>query len=148
MKRNILTESASIRLNNQSKQNLVNNENGIGSWNENKTTKSLLMNTKNNQNSTIKLRARSAKKSALQPCTWCIKKSILEYILPTLAAENLQFCSEKCITEFRKTVRKGACKLCGNAVKLTGTSDKEYCHNCMQYEITRVFNWNDYLAVS
>ena len=134
--KNILTESASIVTNNESNPKLSNNENG--SWNENKTTKTLIANTKNrtinNQNLTSKLQARSAKKSAsppkMSPCAWCSddKSKCFIRLKSTLSGENLKFCSEICITEFRKTVKRGACKLCGSMV----TRNKEYCSYCIE----------------
>lgn len=139
--KNILAESASVVSNKESNLKLTNNENGI--WNENRTTKTLIANTQNktinNQNLTSKLRARFTKKSAspskMSLCAWCSDdKSILKCVIslkPTLSGENLKFCSEMCITEYRKTVKGGACKLCGNIVKLTFSRNREYCSYCM-----------------
>lgn len=127
--RNPLTESASIPPNNDS-----NRRSSTGS--ENKTPKAPVQNEANNNNNP-KLRARAAKKSTSPPrmsaCGWCSdNKSILKYILPTLSGENLLFCSEMCIAEFRKAVKKGACKQCGNAVRSTNAPNKEYCSTfCM-----------------
>ncbi|XP_055308025.1 polycomb protein Scm-like isoform X2 [Sitodiplosis mosellana] len=137
--RNPLVESTSIVSNNESNRK-TNNEN------ENKTTKTSA-NTQNeainNNNPTIKLRARPAKKSAsptqMLPCAWCSdNKPILKYVLPTLSGDNLQFCSEMCIAEFRKAVKKGACKQCGSIVRLAVAPNKEYCSlYCMNKIISK-----------
>lgn len=125
--RNILTESASIVSNNESNQTITRNEGD--SW------KTRIANTKTNtiniKKFTSILRSRSAKKSASPPkmstCAWCsVDKPILNYISRT-SSEEKQFCSEMCITEFRKTVKRGACKMCGNIIKLTVIRNKEYC---------------------
>lgn len=127
--RNPLTESASIPPNID-----ANRRSSTGS--ENKPSKVPSQNEANNNNNP-KLRARAAKKSTSPPrmsaCGWCSdNKSILKYILPTLSGENLHFCSEMCIAEFRKAVKKGACKQCGNAVRSTITPNKEFCSTfCM-----------------
>lgn len=124
--RNPLVESASIVSNNES-----NRKSNNGS--ENKVVKTPT-NTQNeaNNNNNPKLRARSTKKSAspsqMSACGWCSdNKPILKFILPTLSGENLQFCSEMCIAEFRKAVKKGACKQCGSVVRSTIAPNKDYC---------------------
>lgn len=124
--RNPLTESTPS--NNES-----NRKNSVGS--DNKTPKLGTNETNNNNNP--KLRTRPGKKSTsptqMSECGWCSDiKPILKYILPTLSGENLQFCSENCIAEFRKAVKKGACKQCGNAVRSSIAPNKEYCSTfCM-----------------
>lgn len=135
--RNPLVESASIVSNNES-----NRKSNSGS--ENKGTK-IPANTQNetNNNNNPKLRARAAKKSAsptqMSACGWCSdNKPILKFILPTLSGENLQFCSEMCIAEFRKAVKKGACKQCGSVVRPTVAPNKEYCSlYCMNKAIPK-----------
>lgn len=62
-------------------------------------------------------------------------KSIL---LVYFAGENLHFCSEMYIAEFRKEVEKGACKQCGNVVRSFIAPNKEYCSLlCMNKAILR-----------
>lgn len=120
--RNPLAESASISHNNESNRK---NSNG----NENKTPKAATQNETNNNNNNPKLRARPAKKSPprMSACGWCSDtKPALNFILPTLSGENLQFCTEMCIAEFRKAVKKGACKQCGSVVRPVAPN-KEYC---------------------
>lgn len=110
-----------------------NDSNRKGSISENKTTKpSVNVQNETNNNNNPKLRARASKKSTSPPrasaCGWCSdSKPILKYILPTLSGENLQFCSEMCIGEFRKAVKKGACKQCGSVVRSSIAPNKEYC---------------------
>lgn len=96
-------------------------------------------NSINNNNNNSKLRARPTPKKSTSPtneeaaCHWCSdKKDVLKYVMPTLAGENLEFCSESCITEFRKAVKKGACNRCGNAVRPSVAPNREYCSTyCM-----------------
>lgn len=111
---------------------------------ESKTTKiSVNVQNETNNNNNPKLRARASKKATSPPrmsaCGWCSdSKSILKYILPTLSGENLHFCSEMCIAEFRKAVKKGACKQCGNVVRSSIAPNKEYCSLfCMNKAIPR-----------
>lgn len=129
--RNPLTESALIPPNNETNRRSHNAT-------ENKTPK-MPANTPNeaNNNNNPKLRTRLGKKSTsptrMSACGWCSdNKPILKYILPTLSGENLQFCSEMCIAEFRKAVKKGACKQCGNVVRPAFAPNKEFCSSyCM-----------------
>lgn len=99
-------------------------------------------NNNNNNNNNPKLRARTgqSKKStttsptpSMPACGWCMdRKPNLKYILPTLSGENLSFCTENCIAEFRKAVKRGACKQCGIAVRPAMAPNKEYCSTfCM-----------------
>lgn len=61
-------------------------------------------------------------------CGWCHDtRSPLNYILPTLSGESLEFCTEMCIVEFRKAVKKGACKQCGNAIRSMVAPNRDYC---------------------
>lgn len=130
--RNPLSESTLVPPNNNETNRRSHNAN------ENKTPK-MPANAQNesNNNNNPKLRTRLAKKSTsptqMSACGWCSdNKPILKYILPTLSGENLQFCSEMCIAEFRKAVKKGACKQCGNVVRAGLSPHKEYCSTfCM-----------------
>lgn len=130
--RNPLTESALIPANNET------NRRSLSNASENKTPK-MTTNPQNetNNNNNPKLRTRLGKKSTspirMSACGWCSdNKPILKYILPTLSGENLQFCSEMCIAEFRKAVKKGACKQCGNVVRSGLAPNKEFCSSyCM-----------------
>lgn len=129
--RNPLSESASSINESNRKNSTSSNE----SSNEDKSSEKLSpLDSSNNNNDTPKLREfrRSAKKSAsptqLVICAWCDKsKPVLKYILPTLSGENLEFCSEECLAQFRKAVKKGACKLCGNAIRPSVAPNREYC---------------------
>ncbi|KAF4521426.1 hypothetical protein B566_EDAN010583 [Ephemera danica] len=72
-------------------------------------------------------------------CTWCgEQKQPLKYVLPTQNGKK-EFCSETCLSEFRKAYVKGACWLCDNVirgmpVKLEiGDQSKDFCSTyCMQ----------------
>ncbi|XP_055857370.1 polycomb protein Scm [Episyrphus balteatus] len=69
-------------------------------------------------------RGRPAKKPAT--CTWCGEsKQPLQYVLPTQNGKK-EFCSEMCISEFRKAYSKGACVQCDNVIKETAPS-REFC---------------------
>ncbi|XP_044737788.1 polycomb protein Scm [Chrysoperla carnea] len=66
-------------------------------------------------------------------CTWCGEgKGRLKYVLPTQNGEK-EFCSETCLSEFRKAYNKGACHQCDNVIRgNTGCSNKNFCSNfCM-----------------
>lgn len=87
----------------------------------------------NNINNMPKVYARPSGKKSTSPkpvasCAWCHEeRPDLNYILPTLSGDSLEFCSEACIVEFRKAVKKGACKQCGNAVRPITAPNGEYC---------------------
>ncbi|KAG8234602.1 hypothetical protein J437_LFUL017105 [Ladona fulva] len=50
-------------------------------------------------------------------CTWCGEsKQPLKYVLPTQHGKK-EFCSETCLSEFRKAYIKGACILCDNVIR-------------------------------
>lgn len=50
-------------------------------------------------------------------CTWCGEnKQPLKYVLPTQHGKK-EFCSENCLSEFRKAYIKGACVLCDNVIR-------------------------------
>ncbi|GAB0097361.1 Polycomb protein Scm [Sergentomyia squamirostris] len=62
-------------------------------------------------------RGRPPKKPPMAPCTWCAETKIpLKYVLPTQNGKK-EFCSEVCITEFRKAYSKGACIQCDNVIR-------------------------------
>uniref|UniRef100_A0A2M4AGI5 Putative polycomb group protein scm/l3mbt tumor-supressor in n=1 Tax=Anopheles triannulatus TaxID=58253 RepID=A0A2M4AGI5_9DIPT len=51
------------------------------------------------------------------PCALCCEtKSPLNYVLPTQSG-NKEFCSELCITEYRKASSKGICIQCDNVIR-------------------------------
>ncbi|KAI4482592.1 PREDICTED: polycomb protein Scm [Polistes canadensis] len=55
-------------------------------------------------------------------CTWCGEtKQPLKYVLPTQHGKK-EFCSETCLSEFRKAYVRGACVQCDNVIR--GTSVK------------------------
>lgn len=59
-------------------------------------------------------------------CTWCGEgKAPLKYIYPTQNGKK-EFCSETCLSEFRKAYIKGACLQCDNVIR-SGSANKEYC---------------------
>lgn len=108
-------------------------------------------------------------------CTWCGEgKAPLKYIYPTQNGKK-EFCSETCLSEFRKAYIKGACLQCDNVIR-SGSANKEYCSIfCMnkhqkkteqqqkvpilppslpldlpscgpfQYETFQTFDWDEYL---
>ncbi|XP_054272651.1 polycomb protein Scm [Macrosteles quadrilineatus] len=52
-------------------------------------------------------------------CTWCAEsRQALKYILPTQHGKK-EFCSETCLSEFRKAYNKGACSQCDNVIRGT-----------------------------
>ncbi|KAL1131586.1 hypothetical protein AAG570_011200, partial [Ranatra chinensis] len=67
-------------------------------------------------------------------CTWCSEtRQSLKYILPTQYGKK-EFCSETCLSEFRKGYHKGACAQCDNVIRGTpirleqpDVSPKEFC---------------------
>ncbi|XP_069695083.1 polycomb protein Scm isoform X2 [Periplaneta americana] len=67
-------------------------------------------------------------------CTWCGEnKQPLKYVLPTQHGKK-EFCSETCLSEFRKAYIKGACLQCDNVIRGTpvrleqqDSSAKDFC---------------------
>jgi len=67
-------------------------------------------------------------------CTWCAEsRQALKYILPTQHGKK-EFCSETCLSEFRKAYNKGACHQCDNVIRgtpvrfeLPDAAPKEFC---------------------
>lgn len=67
-------------------------------------------------------------------CTWCGEnKQPLKYVLPTQHGKK-EFCSETCLSEFRKAYIKGACLYCDNVIRGTpvrveqqDSSAKDFC---------------------
>ncbi|XP_043267271.1 polycomb protein SCMH1 [Venturia canescens] len=52
-------------------------------------------------------------------CTWCGEtKQLLKYVLPTQHGKK-EFCSETCLSEFRKAYVRGACVQCDNVIRGT-----------------------------
>ncbi|XP_015118890.1 polycomb protein Scm [Diachasma alloeum] len=50
-------------------------------------------------------------------CTWCNEtKQPLKYVLPTQHGKK-EFCSETCLSEFRKAYVRGACVQCDNVIR-------------------------------
>lgn len=77
---------------------------------------------------------KSTSPAPMKPCGWCHdKRSDLNFILPTISGNDLEFCSEVCIVEFRKAVKKGACKQCGNAIRSSIAPNRDFCS---------IFCWN------
>lgn len=74
---------------------------------------------------------RPSKKSLSNNCTWCGEnKSILKYVLPTQSGKK-EFCSETCISDFRKAYSKGACTQCDNVIR-ANAPNREFCSTfCM-----------------
>ncbi|XP_055695482.1 polycomb protein Scm [Lutzomyia longipalpis] len=71
------------------------------------------------------------KKNPMTPCTWCAETKIpLKYVLPTQNGKK-EFCSEVCITEFRKAYSKGACIQCDNVIR-DNAPHRDFCSTfCM-----------------
>lgn len=61
-------------------------------------------------------------------CTWCAEsKTPLKYVLPTVNGKK-EFCSETCLSEFRKAYSKGACLNCDNVIRGNAPSNsKDFC---------------------
>lgn len=74
---------------------------------------------------------RSSKRSSPPNCTWCADAKVpLKYVFPTQNGSK-EFCSETCISEFRKAYSKGACAYCDNVIRNTALN-KKYCSTfCM-----------------
>lgn len=54
---------------------------------------------------------------AKHSCTWCGEtKQPLKYVLPTQHGKK-EFCSETCLSGFRKAYVRGACLQCDNGIK-------------------------------
>lgn len=72
------------------------------------------------------------KKQAPTACTWCAENKIqLKYVLPTHANEKKEFCSELCITEFRKAYANGGCLQCDNVIR-ENAPHRDFCSKfCM-----------------
>lgn len=93
--------------------------------------------------------APSSSSSAASPatktetCAWCSEnKSILQYVLPTPNGDK-EFCSELCIAEFRKALKKGACSQCGNVVRPNVAPNREFCSTfCMNKVQTSISGRN------
>lgn len=65
-------------------------------------------------------------------CTWCGEgKAPLKYVYPTQNGKK-EFCSETCLSEFRKAYIKGACRQCDNVIRSSVCPNKDYCSTyCM-----------------
>lgn len=70
--------------------------------------------------------------SSNSTCGWCSEsKTVLKYVLPTMNGDK-EFCTEACITEFRKALKKGSCNQCGNVVRPNVAPNREFCSTfCM-----------------
>lgn len=104
----------------------TNNKNDL---NKTKASRDEPTNENNNNNINIvpKPRARSSgkKSTSAASCTWCHdERAELNFYLPT---GDLEFCSEGCIVEFQKAVKKGACRQCGNVIQSTVAPNRVYC---------------------
>lgn len=86
----------------------------------------------NNNSGAAKVRGpgRPPKKST--SCTWCNEGKLpLKYILPTTNGKK-EFCSENCLSEFRKAYVKGACLQCDNVIRGNNNPSKDFCSTyCM-----------------
>ncbi|XP_068222661.1 polycomb protein Scm isoform X2 [Palaemon carinicauda] len=52
-------------------------------------------------------------------CTWCSEvKSQLKYVFPTSSGKR-EFCSEMCLSEYRKALMKGTCANCSSVIRST-----------------------------
>lgn len=76
-----------------------------------------------------KMRGRPPKK--IISCTWCNESKVpLKYIYPTTNGKK-EFCSETCLSEFRKAYVKGACLQCDNVIRGNAVN-KDFCSTyCM-----------------
>lgn len=70
-------------------------------------------------------------------CTWCAEsKTPLKFVLPQPNGKK-EFCSETCLSEFRKAYSKGACMVCDNVIRGNAPSNSKdicstYCLNKYQ----------------
>lgn len=84
-------------------------------------------------------------------CTWCGEgKAPLKYVLPTQNGKK-EFCSETCLSEFRKAYIKGACLQCDNVIRSGNTSspNKDYCSTyCMNKHQKKTEQQNKVSSVS
>lgn len=79
------------------------------------------------------IRGRPQKKS-VPSCTWCgFGQNPLKYVIPTQQGKK-EFCSESCLSEFRKTLLKGSCAHCDNVIRdnpvlleVQGGPSKNFC---------------------
>lgn len=70
-------------------------------------------------------------KSAPNSCTWCSETKLpLKYVLPTTNGRK-EFCSESCLSEFRKAYGRGACLQCDSVIRSQGKTEycSDYCMN-------------------
>lgn len=78
-------------------------------------------------------------------CTWCGESKLpLKYVLPTQNGKK-EFCSETCLSEFRKAYIKGACLQCDNAIRSgsTASPNKDYCSTfCMNKHLKKTEQQN------
>lgn len=73
-------------------------------------------------------------KNKVPSCTWCKEqKHTLKYVLPTQHGKK-DFCSETCLSEYRKVYLKGSCAHCDNIIKVSpvrlevqGCTTKNFC---------------------
>ncbi|XP_058130520.1 polycomb protein Scm [Anopheles coustani] len=66
------------------------------------------------------------------PCAWCLEvKHPLKYVLPTQNGKK-EFCSETCISDYRKAYIKGACIQCDNVIRANGPKPKFCSTFCLK----------------
>ncbi|XP_022905806.1 polycomb protein Scm [Onthophagus taurus] len=81
----------------------------------------------NNTNGTAKVRGPGRPPKKIISCTWCNEGKLpLKYVLPTQNGKK-EFCSETCLSEFRKAYVKGACLQCDNVIRGSNNPSKDYC---------------------
>ncbi|CAG5076575.1 Similar to Scm: Polycomb protein Scm (Drosophila melanogaster) [Cotesia congregata] len=67
--------------------------------------------------SSIQSKMRGRPPKSKNSCTWCNEtKQPLKYVLPTQHGKK-EFCSESCLSAFRKAYVRGACVGCDNVIR-------------------------------
>lgn len=105
-------------------------------------------NASNPNLSKIRGPGRPSKKST-SACTWCGEGKLpLKYVFPTQNGKK-EFCSETCITEFRKAYSKGACLQCDNVIRGSSQSaSREFCSTFCMNKYQKKNDKNQLLSVS
>ncbi|KAL0276404.1 UNVERIFIED_CONTAM: hypothetical protein PYX00_003990 [Menopon gallinae] len=96
-------------------------------------------------------------KNKVPCCTWCQElKSTLKYVFPTQHGKK-EFCSETCLSEFRKAYLKGSCLHCDNIIRdnpirkkeLLGeqknTDSESFNDRTAKPDTYPIFDWESYL---
>lgn len=121
------------------KTETANKRKSFGGFTNQMKENKMKMNLENDTSITNRISGRSLKKSTSPStsvatsaatsliCAWCNEsKMALKYVLPIPSGDK-EFCSELCISEFRKVRKKGACNQCGNVIRPNAAPNSELC---------------------